>query len=429
MSATTTLDDEAPVASPATPTPTPTPTPPKRTRRWPFVLATLALIAVTIALFFPSILSYVAKEQALARGVVLEFDHIALTQKGAHFERATLRFVGIRGLTWSARGLDVHVTAFEPEALRATDVEVAAEGSLTDLTVDVAAWAGRYPRSLGLPFAAQRVTARWSSAAGQPPWLTLEGGTLTARGQTTALRASALTVSGVPLGGASAVWMGSETRAEIGVGSEELAKAPLRLVLGGEAGKRTAELTVALLRASELLAAFGLDVPETKATLEGKVHFVLPAELETGIVTGSCVFDIHGFTPPHPKELAGIVHGDHTRVASRFEISGDHRTVKLSDLVVEAGALKTKGGGTLERTGDYALGSFDLRGSIPCAQLSRSVGSNAGLGELGKLLGDLASQALSGSVSFTVNAKVDTRNVRALQLTPSFGVGCGLRLP
>lgn len=423
MSATTTLDDEPPASEPAAPPP------PKRRRRWPFVVAALVLsLALALGYFFPAILAYVAREQALARGVLLDFDTIALTDKGAHFERATLRFVGIRGLAWTAQNLDVHVAGFDPEALRATDVEVVAEGSLTDLSVDVASWAGRFPRNLGLPFAAERVTARWSSAAGQAPWLVLEGGSLAARGQTTALRASSLTISGVPLGGASAVWTGSDARAEIGVGSDELAKAPLHLELGGEPGKRTAELRVAVLRTSELLAAFGIELPPTKATIEGKAHLVLPAELETGIVTGSFVFDLNGFVPPHPKELAGIVYGDHTRVSSRFEMSGDHRTVKLSELLVEAGGLKAKGGGTLERPGDYALGSLELKGSIPCAQLSRSVGSNAGLGELGKLLGDLASQAVSGSVTFTVKAKADTRDVRALQLTPSFGVGCGLRL-
>ena len=424
MSATRTLDDEGPER-----TPEPPPAPPKRRRRWPFVLGAFVAVGAVFAYFFPAILGYLAKEQARAHGVLLEFDTVTLTSRGVDFDRATLRLVGVRGVTWTTRDLDVHVAGLEPEALLAKDVDVALEGSITDLTVDLAAWTATYPASLGVPFSAERLAGRWASAAGAAPWLELGGGTLLTRGKTTVLRASSLSLSGLPLGGTSAVWTGSDARAEIGVGAEDLARAPIRFVLGGELGKRSAELSVSLLRASDLVAAFGIDLPPTKAAVEGKAQLVLPANLDKDPIAGTLTFDIEGFTLPHPRELSGIVYGDHTRVTSRFEVSGDRRTIQLRDTQVEAGALRASGDGTIQRAGTYATAALSLKGTIACSLVSRSLGSNSGLGELGKLLGDLAGQAVSGSVAFTVKVDADTRDVRALKLTPSFGVGCGLRLP
>lgn len=402
--------------------------PKKSRRKWLFLGLFLGLVVGVLALGFQPFLEYWVRKEALTYGVVLDFDAVSLSSEGVDFDEARWTLVGTRGLTMSADDLDVHLDGRTPQMLAARNLRVSAVGSMADLAVDLATYTTAYPRAYGLPFEVQTVNLTWASQANAEPWLRVENGKVHTETSRTYFESPSVSVLGVPLGSTHAVWTGSEERAEIGIGSVDLASSPVKLTIAGPPEKRTAELSVAALQASNLASALGISLPPTPATMEGKVFFIMPKDPLKDPISGTLALTINGFALPRPKELEGIVFGTRTVVTSHFDMSADRKLVKLTDLLLEAGALRAKGSGAIERQDTFALGNFDLQGAIPCNQLSKSVGG-ASMGDLGAMLGQLAGQAVTGNVAWTAKVNVDSRNLQAFKLVPNVSIGCSLKLP
>ncbi len=400
----------------------------KTKRKWLILALFLGLVTGVVALGFQPFLEYWVRKEALSYGVVLDFDAVSLSSEGVDFDEARWTFLGMPGLRMSADDLDVHLNGRAPEKLTVRNLHVSAVGSMADLTVELASYTTAYPRAYGLPCEVQTVNLTWSSQAGVEPWLRVENGKVRSDASRTYFESPSVAVLGVPLGSTHAVWTGSEERAEIGIGSADLASSPVKLTIAGSEGKRTAELSVAALRASDLASSLGIPLPATPATVEGKVFFIMPKDPLKDPVAGTLALTINGFALPRPKELEGIVFGTRTVLTSRFDLSADRRLVKLSDLVLEAGALRATGSGTIDRQDSFALGKLDLQGSIACSQLSRSVGG-ASMGELGALLGQFAGQAVAGNVVWTAQVNVDSRNLQGFKLVPNVNIQCRLKMP
>ncbi len=147
------------------------------------------------------------------------------------------------------------------------------------------------------------------------------------------------------------------------------------------------------------------------------------------MIEGTASFTLTGWVPPHPRELGGIVFGDRTSFATKLSVSEDHRKVTLSETALSAGALKLKGGGTVERRDTYALSALDLKGSLACADVARSAVASSWGDLAGQLAGGVARLAVDGSVGIKVHVEADTRDLKAAKLTHEVGVGCGLRIP
>ena len=94
-----------------------------------------------------------------------------------------------------------------------------------------------------------------------------------------------------------------------------------------------------------------------------------------------------------------------------------------------AGALKLKGGGTIERRDAYAVSALDLKGSIACSDVARSAVASSWGDLAGQLAFGVARIAMDGSVGIKVHVEADTRDLKAAKLTHEVGIGCGLRVP
>src|SRR5262249_5015554 len=104
---------------------------------------------------------------------------------------------------------------------------------------------------------------------------------------------------------------------------------------------------------------------------------------------------LDGYTPPHPRELDGIVFGTTTSLRAKLTLES-LANLALGAVAVETGALKLVGSGHY-RWGLGAL-ALDLDGAIPCSALAASSAS-AHFGPLAAgLLGNLARSALRGNV-------------------------------
>src|SRR5690606_24932783 len=80
---------------------------------------------------------------------------------------------------------------------------------------------------------------------------------------------------------------------------------------------------------------------------------------------------------------------------------------------------------------DHAKIDLDLRGNLPCDSLAGAAAESE-LGKvLGKTLGKMAGQAakkvIGGSVAVRVRIDADTRDLPGAKVTPSIGIGCGLK--
>jgi hypothetical protein len=140
---------------------------------------------------------------------------------------------------------------------------------------------------------------------------------------------------------------------------------------------------------------------------------------------------LRGWVPPHPRELDGILFGDHTLVSASFAISASRDALVLSQLTTTAGALKLSGNGLVRRaaTGTSANLRADLAGALPCTALASSA-ATARLGRtLGGLAGRLAGRTLAGNVDVAVTVSADLDRLDAARVDPSAIIRCRLQLP
>jgi len=70
---------------------------------------------------------------------------------------------------------------------------------------------------------------------------------------------------------------------------------------------------------------------------------------------------------------------------------------------------------------------LDLRGDLPCAALAHAAAQSRLGRALGSLVGELAEQALKGSVAVLVRIDADTSDLTAAKMVRTIGVGCGLK--
>jgi hypothetical protein len=138
---------------------------------------------------------------------------------------------------------------------------------------------------------------------------------------------------------------------------------------------------------------------------------------------------LHGYLPPRPRELQGIVYGKTTKLGTAFRVADDRRSAALSDATLLAGALALRGGGLVERRAAGARLKLDLSGQVPCAALARSaVGANLGNNLLGDLVGGLAGAALRGSLTINAHVEADTSDLDRARVSPVVSGTCGLGL-
>lgn len=402
----------------------------------------LTLIAAGFVLKDPW-LRYLVRREALAKGIELDFDSMEMGQGWIRLRGARIRLEGVRGLTATVQKARLSLDGgFPPDVtqVEAQAVVVQAQGSAADLALELAAWAQEHPDAFRLPLTATEVVTEWREQPSSTPWLQLSGGSMTpgpagastgapsGATRTIIFHANGAVVSGVSVGPVGAVWAADATTISLGFGKETLAAAPIRIDIRSVPSPATVDIRVMPVTMADLGSPMGLALPTEKATIEGTVKLQLGKRPDKDAITGAVAMTLKGWIPPHPKELGGIVFGTTTAFASAFRIAENRSTVTLSDASVAAGAFKLKGGGLIERRGEYAVVTMDMKGAIPCADVARSaVASNFG-SAAGVMAGQMARGALEGSVNVAVHIQADTRNLQGASVRNEVGVGCGLKL-
>jgi hypothetical protein len=364
-------------------------------------------------------------------GFLVTYDSI---QIHGFFLGAVLRGVhvdldGVGGLHADVDEVVVDLDGSRAQRIVTAGARVTVERSAADLLLDLGAWINDHPDLYRIPGEATGVGITWADAPGDPAWLTASGGKLTTNGTDAAFHTPSTIVAGQPLGAAGAAWAAAAATITIGLGNEAIGDAPIRLELHPKEQPATALLTLRPTKLESLGAPLGLALPAPGAVAEGSVALTLGNHTSSGAITGSASFTLTGWVPPHPRELGGIVFGDRTTFTTRLSVAEDHRKITLSEALMTAGALKLKGGGTIERRDTYAVTALDFKGSLSCSDVARSAVASSWGDLAGLLAGDVARVAMDGSVGIKVHVEADSRDLKAAKLTHEVGVGCGLRIP
>ncbi|MEP7122252.1 MAG: hypothetical protein ABJE95_15130 [Byssovorax sp.] len=407
---------------------------PKRSRSGVGLGVVAGLVAAgSVGAYFgyEPLLRHLVARETQRLGFVVSYDSIQIHGffLGAVLRGAHVDLEGVPGLHADVDEVVVDLDGSRAQRIVTAGAHVTVERSAADLLLDLGAWINGHPDLYRIPGEATAVAITWSDAPASPAWLGLQGGTLTTNGTDAAFHTPSVTVAGQPLGAAGAAWAAAAATITIGLGNEAIADAPIHLELHPSEQPATALLTLRPTKLESLGAPLGLALPAPGAVAEGSVTISLGTHAGRGAVDGTASFTLTGWVPPHPRELGGIVFGDRTTFATRLAVTEDHRKITLSEAVVTAGALKLKGGGTIERREAYALTTLDFRGSLACSDVARSAVASSWGDLAGILAGDVARIALDGSVGIKVHVEADTRDLKAAKLTHEVGVGCGLRVP
>jgi hypothetical protein len=387
----------------------------------------VALLAVGLLGYGP-ILRFFVRQKAAGLGVELEFDDMERTAGGWKLEGARARLAGVRGLRARAMGVRVGTSWFSVTSVDADRVHVTVEGAVTERLPELAAWSKDHPDVYRLPGSGSDIHVEWRARADASPWLTLTGGFLQSTRKAGRFTAAAGTMAGAPMGQVSADWtVDASERIAIGVKDSHGGSLLTVAVRAGDDPPR-AEIALGPIKLGALGAAAGLSI-SSPATASGKAELTLAGRGAGRTIDGHAELHLHGFLPPHPKELNGIVFGKETSIASKLHVGEDGARIDLSDLVVRAGRLELKGGGTVERAGDHAIAKIEIGGPISCAELAGSAAREDLGGALGGLVGEVARRAITGSAVVSVAIEADSRDLGAVKMHPKVGIGCSVNLP
>jgi hypothetical protein len=392
---------------------------PPRRRRWPWVmLIALGLCAGGVGLGYrPFVRAWIVRE-AEARGVTLTFDGMDLGWERVKLTDVRARPSGIEGVWVTASAVEVGLAGTKPERIAAEGVGVTVEGALVERMRTLAAWARSNRAALSLSTRAQGLRLWWREGPQAAPWLVVEDATAeVAAGGGSKLHAPRLSVDGYALGAFAAEGSLDEGM-RLGLGREAVDGAPLRVDVAQSEGAFLAKLAFGPMP----VVALG---KKTEAT--GSAKLVLGAPEDPGAVKGTFGVTLTNWTPPHPKELDGVVFGARTEVASKVTVPADRKRVELSETTLAAGAFKLAGGGAVVREGDHALVRMEMTGAIPCTELGASaVHAHVGKGVLGSILAGAARMALNGSVKVRVKVEADSRAPDKAKVEQTAAVGCSL---
>lgn len=422
--------------SPAAAAPPAAKAPKRRRLRWVIagVLGTLGAAILVVVIFHETWLRYLIKREAHLRGVELEFDTMTFGEGWLRLRKASIGLSGVSGfraeigrarITWEG-WIPGEITKIEAQGVVAR-----AEGSAADMALEFGEWAKDHPDAFRIPVAAVEVSGEWRESAAAPPWLVLSGGSIapTAGGvpNSVTFHAGGAVVEGISIGPVGGVWASGGGVVSVGFGKPSLADAPVRIDIRPNADPPVADIALRPVTMADLGSPMGLKLPTERARLEGTARVTMAERDGKDLVQGTVSMTLHGWIPPHPKELGGLVFGDRTVFGSAFKLSEDRKTATLTDASVAAGAFKLKGSGIIERRGEYGVVRMDMAGAIPCSDIARSATAAHFGSAAGAFAGDVARGFMEGSIAVSVKIEADTRDLANPKINQGVGIGCGIK--
>jgi ADP-dependent NAD(P)H-hydrate dehydratase / NAD(P)H-hydrate epimerase len=419
---------EAPAGAPA-----PAPRagkPQKRRRSWPFIVGGVLLVLIAgVAIASQPLLSYFAREHAAKNGIVLtELEDVDLGWGTITLEGFRFRFDEVEGIEGSGKALTVTLDGTRPKKLAGEELELELTGSAAVLAVAISEWAGDHPELVRIPSDVKDVDVSWRESEGGPVWLRIVGGSIQPSKKGARLAADGTEVLGLSTGAAAAVWNGDEATVRLGVGTDDLDDAPVRIVVEDLKSEPKATITMKPTPLDKLAGPLGMFLPLGGIQLSGAADMRYAGKKKAPIV-GHVDATLTGFSVPLPKEAQGFVFGDTTQLSTDVEIGPDRRTVTLKKTKVTHGEFTLEGQGTITRGKGGATIDLDLVGKISCQALAKAA-IKGGVGDrLGGLAERLASGAVTGSVEVKLHIQADTGSLLSTKIDRSLGIGCGISWP
>lgn len=396
-------------------------------RRLVLAAIPIALVGVLVGAYRPLLGAFV-RHRAAGLGVELDFDQVSWGGGALALRHARATLEGVHGFTVDADRMRVATSGLDVTSVAAEGVAVSIDGSATDRVLELAAWSGEHADAYHLAGSASDVRVAWRATEGAAPWLTATGGRLDSDGKGARFQAAAASVGAVPIGQVGVSWTTDATGVSLDVGKGAAGEAPITARVSTTPRPPRVEVTLRPVKLESLGASLGLALPAPGAVASGKLELVLGKRGSAEAIDGSAQLLLEGWTPPHPRELNGIITGRKTSIAGKLRLAEDRSKITLEDVVVRAGRLELKGAGAITRAADHAVAKVEVAGPIACVELARSA-AREDLGVLGGLAGDLAGATVEGSVSVDVTIDADSRDLRAAKVHPRIGNGCGLKMP
>jgi ADP-dependent NAD(P)H-hydrate dehydratase / NAD(P)H-hydrate epimerase len=393
-----------------------------RTRRLRSVLIAIGCFllsfSIVLAFSYQRLLRRYVLDQAAARGVLIESAVIEAGWEAVRLRDARFALKGVDSISARAELVEVGLRRGKPVRVSVSGLGLEATGAISVVTSQVVAWSQAHTATSDLPVAIDPVNLAWREEPGAAPVLTVLKAVATPEASGGRVIAPKVIVAGFELNKVSVIWKAGQREVAIGIGDDN----PVRVQITRDA-PFVARITWPASPLAEISAPFGIGGGLPSLKTEGSIELKF-ADTKSP-VDGAVHVVVHGFVPPHPVELNGIVFGDRTTGDAKFSVPSDRSVATLTDVKVVAGAFKLEGGGTVRRDGAV---SMKLTGAIPCTSLARS----AAVGRLGKLLGGLvggvAQQRLSGAITVTVTIDADGRDLGAAKVKDSIGGACTVRL-
>ncbi len=380
----------------------------------------LVAALVAFAFGFEPLVKRIMVSQALERGVVLEPGKLGVGVGWVELVDSRFTLLGVRGVSGTLDRFQVDLSGLTPKKITVHGLHVEAVGDPATLAGDARKWVDTYRKTFVTPLAASKVAARWRPAADAKPIVELPDVAVAPGAKGTIVDAPGASVSGVMVGPLHAEIVKDTATLTLGLGSPPPAKPPLTATI--EPTK--ADVTLAPMDVSGVTALLGVKLPLANVKLGATLQVERP---EGGPITGKLSADLHGFVPPHPRELDGIVFGGTTHVETAFAVAKDEQSAALDHATVTAGAFKLAGKGLVTRQGDHARVQLDLSGNIACTDVATSAAQS----RLGRVVGawvaSAARQALKGSVGVVVRIDALSNDLDHAKVLKTIGIGCGLK--
>jgi ADP-dependent NAD(P)H-hydrate dehydratase / NAD(P)H-hydrate epimerase len=397
------------------------------------LLSALGLIGAVVAalLLAKPFMLRTAHAQAREHGFELEVGQLDWGIGWVELRSTRFSLIGVSGIHGSADRIQIELSLLKPKRIRAEKVDVQVQGSIAIVAVEFSEWTKSYPSAYRLPAEAVGVAVSWRSSQAGAPWLAIRDGVIRPAKDGGLFQASDAKLAGFSLGRIGAGWTAEQSTIALGFGETEVERAPIRASIHHASDPPSGEIMLLQTELSKLADPFGVQIPLENVSASGEAKLVFQRGRADGVVDGSFKSRLHGYVPPHPRELDGFVFGDVTSFDSKFEISEDRTRATLTESTVTAGAFKLVGGGAILRHSDHATINLDLRGSLPCDSLA-SAAAESQLGQmlgsaLGKLAGRAAKDLVGGSVAVRVKIDADSRDLPNAKVTRTIGIGCGLK--
>jgi len=389
----------------------------------------LALVAVVVAFYFlfePWLERHIV-ETAQERGIALQVGELDWGLFWIRIEKSRFSLIGVKGVRGEIASADIELDGLTPVGIDATGVDVEVAGSAASLAFELSEWTKNHPHTYSLRMVGRDVSVVWRPDPAGTKWVEIEGGTVIPTEHGGKFSVKQAKVAGIALGEIGAAWTKDEAQVGLGFGLASPKDAPVRIQVNHSLPEPTADIQLVPTELAKLAGPLAMVIPVKDIVVRAAAHLKFPPPGQPGPVTGSLTVDLKGYVPPHPVELNGFVFGDTTTFSTELLVSEDRQTVDMTKSEVAAGAFKLRGNGKVTRHDNDAHLQLDLRGDLACAALANAAAQSR-LGQaIGSLVGQLAEQALKGSVAVMVRIDADTSDLAAAKVTRTIGVGCGLK--